>query len=310
VRHLTNEQIAQSQDAIHRADYTWIILSIAVGMLSHISRAIRWKMLMAPLGYSPKLSNAFFAVMVGYLANYAINRLGEVTRPGILTRYEKIPFAESFGTVIVERIVDTLCFFLLAVLVFFLQFNRLYDYLTGTFIPALTETFSKYGMLLYILSASGLIALFILIIFRKRIFGMMSGKTKKTWDGFKEGVGAIKKLRSPWLFIFHSFFIWFIYYAMLHICFLCLKETAGLGINCALTALLFGTLSVIITPGGLGAYPAAIMSILALYAVNNEIGLAVGWLVWLSQFVAVLFFGALSLILLPIMNKENDPLTS
>lgn len=305
VRNLTEEDRGHISDALHRADYTWIILSITVGMLSHLSRAVRWRMLLAPLNHKPKLSNTFFAVMVGYMANYAVPRLEMVARPGILARYEKIPFAEAFGTVIVERIVDTLIFFVLVLLVFFLQFTKVYDYLTGTFFPDLGKKMAAYELFFYTAGALLVLGLIVLIVFRKRIFGMISGKTKKLLDGFKDGLTAVRKLRSPGLFIFHSFFIWFIYYAMLHLCFFSLAETTDLDVRCALTTLLFGTLAVIVTPGGLGAYPIAVSAILVLYAVDPVIGLAVGWLVWLSQFVSILFFGLLSLILLPILNKDR-----
>jgi uncharacterized protein (TIRG00374 family) len=306
VRGLTEKDRADISDALHRADYTWILISILVGMLSHVVRAMRWKMLMEPLGHDPKLSNTFFAVMVGYFANYAVPRLGEVSRCGILTRYEKIPFGESFGTVVVERIVDMLCFFVLVVVVFFLQFNTLYDYVVNKFWPGLEAKLAGYGTLLYVLAAFFLVTLAVLVLLRKRIARMLDEKLKKVIDGFKEGLKAIGKLKRPGLFIFQSFFIWGIYYAMLHLCFLCLTETAGLSVGCALTTLLFGTLAVIITPGGLGAYPPAVAGILILYQVSYGTGTAVGWLIWLSQFVAIVIFGLLSLILLPLMNKEND----
>jgi uncharacterized protein (TIRG00374 family) len=310
LRGLTEENKVQIKDALHRADYTWIFISIAVGMLSHISRAIRWNMLLEPLGRKPKLLNTFNAVMVGYLANYAIPRLGEVSRCGVLTRYEKVPFGEGFGTVIVERIVDTLCFLILVVVVFFLQFSKLYDYITGEFSHLLGEKLAAYGMLLYVIGAAFLVGLSVMILLRKRIRNFLETKMKKMWDGFKEGFRTIRKLKNPGLFIFHSLFIWFIYYAMLHICFLCLTETAHLGVGCALTVLLFGTLAVIVTPGGLGAYPPAVAAILALYFINKDtIGVAIGWLVWLSQFASIVVFGSLSLILLPLMNKEDENTT-
>ena len=306
VRGFTEKDKTDFYDAFHRADYTWIILSIVVGMFSHLIRAIRWKMLMEPIGYKPKTSNAFFAVMVAYLANYAIPRLGEVSRCEVLRRYEKIPFAESFGTVIVERIVDTLCFFILVVLVFFLQFDQIWHYLNDRFFPGLSQKFDNYRTLFYIIAAISGFGLLLLIILRRRIFGMMNEKTRKLWNGFKEGLSAIKRLRSPWLFVFHSFFIWFIYYAMLHLCFLCLGETSDLGVRCALTTLLFGTLTVIVTPGGLGAYPLAVGALLFfIYGVDESVGKAVGWLVWSSQFIAIVIFGSVSLVLLPILNKEK-----
>jgi len=241
--------------------------------------------------------------MVGYFANYAIPRLGEVSRCGILTRYEKIPFAEAFGTVIVERIIDVVCFLILVVIVLLVQFSTISFYLTEKLWPSLSEKISNSGTLLFILLGLGIVFLILFFVFRNKI----KGKMKNLMIGFIEGLKTIRKLKSPWLFIFHSVFIWFIYYAMLHLCFFCLDETKNLGFSCAITTLLVATLTVMVTPGGLGAYPIAVASILSIYAINADtIGIAIGWLVWLSQFVAIVFFGLLSLVLLPILNKDTD----
>lgn len=306
VRHLTDDNKKQISDALHRADYTWILISIAVGMLSHVSRAIRWKMLLAPLGHNPTTSNTFFAVMVGYFANYAIPRLGEVSRCGILTRYEKIPFGESFGTVIVERIVDVVCFLLLVIVVLCVQFGTISSYLSETLFPAFSQKIASSKTLLLVLAASGTVLIALFFLLRNKI----KGRVKNLVTGFTEGLKTIRKLRSPGTFILHSLLIWFIYYAMLHLCFLCLDETKGLGFGAAITTLLVATLTVMVTPGGLGAYPIAVASILSIYAVNSDtIGIAIGWLVWLSQFTAIVFFGLLSLVLLPVLNKDKDGTT-
>jgi uncharacterized protein (TIRG00374 family) len=306
LRNLTAENIAEIKNALSRANYFWVAVSVAVGMLSHIIRAVRWNMLLAPLGHKPKLSNTFFAVMIGYLVNYAVTRLGEVSRCGILLRYEKIPLNESVGTVIVERLVDVLCFFVLVLIVLLVQFDTLYSFIKSNFIDKLAEKYAT-NPNLYIFSIVflALIALTIFLL-RKKIKSVLGERYFKFIKGFTDGLQTIRKLKSPWLFVFHSFFIWFIYYAMMHICYLALTETAGLSVGCALTTLLIGTLTVMVTPGGLGAYPPAIASVLLLYATNFQIGLAIGWLVWLSQFVAIVFFGSVSLILLPLLNKQKN----
>ena len=106
---------------------------MVLSILSHVSRAIRWRILLQPLGFNPKLSNTFFAVMVGYLANFALPRLGEVSRCGVLTKYEKIPFTEAFGTVIAERVIDLLCLIIIFFATLFFQFNELWG-LTNDYI--------------------------------------------------------------------------------------------------------------------------------------------------------------------------------
>ena len=116
VKDITAEEKTNIKIAFEKANYFWIVLSMILVTVSHWSRAVRWKMLLEPLGYKPKTSNTFFAIMVGYLANLALPRLGEVSRCGVLNKYEKVSFEEAFGTVIAERAIDLLCL----VLVFFL----------------------------------------------------------------------------------------------------------------------------------------------------------------------------------------------
>ncbi|PKO95047.1 MAG: TIGR00374 family protein, partial [Bacteroidetes bacterium HGW-Bacteroidetes-9] len=127
---LTASQKHEIFQSLKIADYTWIAVAILLGMLSHLSRAMRWKILMEPMGYKPRTANVFMAVLIGYLANLALPRLGEVSRCGILTRYEKIPFNKSFGTVITERAIDMLTFVLLFFFLLFTQSGKLSIYIT------------------------------------------------------------------------------------------------------------------------------------------------------------------------------------
>ena len=134
---------------------------------------------------------------------------------------------------------------------------------------------------------------------------MVGAKVRKFISEFVAGLKAIRKVKSPVLFIAHSVFIWFIYYLTFHICFFCLPETTKITLGTGLTVFLVATLTIMFTPGGLGAYPIAVASILSAYAINFSIGTAIGWLIWLGQFISILFFGLICLILLPLLNKEK-----
>ncbi|MCX6352882.1 MAG: lysylphosphatidylglycerol synthase transmembrane domain-containing protein [Bacteroidetes bacterium] len=310
VKNLTQDDITHIKESLANADYSLVILSTIISILAHISRAIRWKMLLAPLNHYPKTSNTFFAVMVGYLANYSVPRLGEISRCGVLTRYEKIPFTESLGTVVVERIFDVICFFLIVGIMLLTQAHEMYEYLNQNFFGVMQKKMdvmmaSPIKLSIVIIIFVGFIAGF--FFFRKKIFGMLGSKISGFIQGFIDGMQGIRKLKSPWLFIAHSIFIWVVYYGCMHIIFLSIKETAHLSIGAGLTVFIAGTLMVMVTPGGLGAFPIAVQSVLLIYAINSNTGLAVGWLVWLAQFVMIVLVGLISLILLPILNRHNDP---
>jgi uncharacterized protein (TIRG00374 family) len=149
------------------------------------------------------------------------------------------------------------------------------------------------------------IAAAVLIFFRKKIMDQLGKKAKNFIQGFVEGLKTIRRVKSPALFIAHSVFIWLVYYITLHMCFFALDETKDISIGTGLTAFLIATLTIMFTPGGLGAYPIAMASILLVYNIDFSIGTAIGWFVWLGQFVSILLLGLLSLILLPLLNKES-----
>jgi uncharacterized protein (TIRG00374 family) len=307
VRNFTDDQWASIGKAIREADYLWVGISMLLGLLAHMSRAARWKMLMQPLGHNPSLANTFFGVTIGYIANYAFPRLGEVTRCGVLTRYEKIPFEESFGTVVAERIIDMITMLLFFFFTLAVQFTEIYSQVELIILDPLSRKLSVLmaNKPVFYIAVGGLLFGFLaLFLLRKRIKNMFSGKMKKILTGFGEGFRSVRKVKRPWLFIAHSLFIWLMYYASVHVIFMAFGETSHLGVKAGLAVLMFGTLGVIFTPGGIGAYPLLVTQVLlSLYGIREEMGTAFGWVTWTSQFVLILVLGLLSLVLLPLFNR-------
>lgn len=302
MRGLGPDEKEEMVKAIKQADYSWLVLSAFLALLSHLSRAIRWKMLLAPMGYYPSTINAFLAVMVNYIVNMGIPRSGEVARCWVLSKYEQTPIHKSIGTVAAERAVDLLMLFLAFILVFIIQLNRLQE----SVMEIMTDLMSK-GLVMILIAGPLAVLIMLLYLFRKRIY-QISIVIKMTTiaKGFLEGLKAIRNVKSPFLFIAHTIFIWFMYLLMLFVCFFCLPETSHLGLNAAFTILAFGSIAMIATPGGIGAYPIAVNRSLILYGVAEEFGKALGWIAWGGQTVLVIFMGLLALILLPIINRTKD----
>ena len=246
--------------------------------------------------------------MVGYLANFALPRLGEVSRCGVLTKYEKIPFTEAFGTVIAERVIDLLCLIIIFFATLFFQFNELWG-LTNDYIvqPAKLKFSSifqnnSFSLIFGIVMIGVTVSFF---IFRKKSTGVFVNKIKRLIQGFVDGLKSIKSLKRPYLFIFHTVLIWFLYVTSLYLGFMCLKETAHLGVGAAFAVLIFSTLGVIFVPGGTGASQALVTETLTvIFNISFTFAFAFAWLMWTSQFVLILFLGVLSLILLPMLNKD------
>ena len=302
----------ERQEILHSfriANYNWVILTIALGICSHILRALRWKLFLEPLGYHPSLKSTFFAVMVGYFANMAFPRLGEVTRCGILARYEKIPFNKSFGTVITERAIDMILFILLFFLMIVTQAGTIGHYLNTNIYPKLTDKFQNplfNRMILLMLAALVVVFSAILYILRhkiahSKIFLKIKGIILGFWDGLK----SLSQIRNPGLFIFYSLAIWGFYFFMIYVCFFCFPETSSLTPGAGLSALVLGSVGIMITPGGIGLYPAIIQETMLLYGIARTTGLALGWISWTAQTSMILVTGGISLILLSFNKNKN-----
>lgn len=306
---LTPEQRKEILLAMGRANYLWIIISIFIGILSHASRARRWVILMEGLGHKPRYSNVFMAVFIGYFANLALPRLGEVSRCGVLARYEKIPFNQSFGTVITERALDMAVFILLFFINLALQFHLISHYVdehvyTPLYVKA--EAAGHAGLLKWLIVGGFVAVLILLFLFRRRFYHLKTvRKIRDMGMGLWEGIWAIRRMDKPIEFVFHTLFIWTAYYLMAWIVFLSLKETTGLGFNAGLAVLVFGSIGIILVQGGIGVYPAIIAETLLLYGIPSPTGYAMGWLLWTSQTLTVVIMGSLALLILPIINHQS-----
>lgn len=276
------------------ANYSWIALGLFFGLLSHLSRAYRWKFLLEPLGYKPDFGNSTMAVMVAYLVNYAVPRAGEVSRAAIMTNYEGIPFEKGFGTIVAERIADLLMMLIVIVITLFVQFDFIYELLTKNVDP------TKIGIGLGAFVTLG-------FLFTKYVKKAQSGiglKIKNFVTGLIEGITSIFKMKHKWAFIFHTVFIWAMY-----ICMFWSTIPAIEGLQVPLGGILIGFiaggLSIAATNGGIGLYPVAVASALALFGIAEEPATAFGWIMWTSQTAAFIVFGGLSFLFLPIYNKNK-----
>jgi len=311
LRNLTADQKQEILTSMGNANYWWIAFAIPLGILSHYIRAVRWKMLIETMGYKPRNSNMFFAVMIGYFANLALPRLGEVSRCTILAKYENVPFQKSFGTVITERVLDMLVFFFLFFLNLALQAERLSGYIDENIYKPLQSklhlSYDLSGAFSILMISFILIFGFIFLIFRKRITtNKLYSKIKITIHGFVEGMKSLVKVRNHWLFYFYTFSIWTLYLLMAYIVFFSIPASSGLGLDAGLAVLVFGSIGIMVVQGGIGIYPAIVAETLVLYGVASAQGYALGWLIWTSQNITIVLVGIISLILLPILNNQKN----
>ena len=235
------------------------------------------------------------AVCVAYFMNLTIPKSGEVTRAIILKKYEDIPFDKGFGTIVAERVVDLLIFFLFVVVSFFLQFNVLKDYIVAKIPIEKLILIALIGVVLFVI--------FTLVWLYSNWKIVLSLKDK--FSGLVEGMTSILKMKNKWPFLFHSFFIWFTYLLMFYVTIFALKETSNIGMGAVIIGFVFGSLAIGFTNGGFGVYPLLVAEIFMLYGIPDTAGTAFGWLVWTSQTVLMIFLGGLSFLLLPILNRNK-----
>jgi glycosyltransferase 2 family protein len=310
LRNLTADQKQEILNSMGNANYWWIGLAIPLGILSHFTRAMRWKMLIETMGYKPRKSNMFFAVMIGYFANLALPRLGEVSRCTILTKYEDVPFQKSFGTVITERALDMVVFIFLFFLNLAFQAERLSGYIDEKIYKPLQAklhlSYNLSGAFAIIMIVFIVVFGIIFLVFRKKILAnKLYLKVKEIALGFVEGMKSLIKVRNLWLFSFYTFSIWALYLLMAYIVFFSISASSGLGIDAGLAVLVFGSVGFMVVQGGIGIYPAIVAETLVLYGVASAQGYALGWLIWASQNIIIVLVGIISLLLLPILNNRK-----
>ncbi|MDN3678278.1 lysylphosphatidylglycerol synthase transmembrane domain-containing protein [Flavobacterium paronense] len=293
---LTSEEIGKIKISFEKANYYYILLSLVIALVGYWSRAYRWKFALNHLGYQTKFSTNFLTVCVSYLVNLTVPRSGEITRAALLKKYEDVPFDKAFGTIVAERIVDLLIFFLFVFIGFVSQFDKIYQFL-------LSENVSLESLI--ITGIVGLVLFLVFILIWIYAEWEIILKLKKKLSGLVEGITTVYKMKDKWKYIFHSFFIWFSYLAMFYIAIFALPETSEISFDVVIMGFIFGSLAVGFSNGGLGAYPFSIALIFSLYGITKDVGTAFGWLVWTSQTVLAILLGLISYVLLPVLNRTK-----
>jgi hypothetical protein len=285
----------------------WIILPVLVILgLSHFLRALRWRLIMEPLGYTPSIWNTYLAVLIGYLANLAVPRLGEVLKCTLLSKYEHVPAEKIVGTIVAERAFDVLSLGVVFLLALTLQFNVIEAGWHQLQIQKLSSENSSSNSHLYLMVIAIVLVLIIVLffLFRKKLQKTITS-LKHILLGVWEGVISATKLKKHNLFFFYSFGIWFLYLFATYIGLYGTEGTAS-SFSTAISCLAYASIGMILTPGGIGAYAYFMAKVLELNGVNYTLGLANGTLQWFSQFLIVIVLGGISLILLPIVNRKRN----
>ena len=268
--------------SIVNADYFFVLISVFLGFLSHFIRALRWKNMLSAIGHNIKFQNSLMCVFIAFLSNLGFPRSGEILRSSSISFYEKIPFEKSFGTLITERIIDA-C--LLGLIIVY-----------GSLI-SVSISLSEFSYAYFLIFGVLFVSIFLITKIN------LNPRISKIVIGLKKGVMSVSKIKNKTIFTLHTLLIWVCYFLMFYLVKFSINETMNLEFEALILAFIAGAITMSLTNGGIGAYPLAIAAVISQYDVSYENALALGWIVWSAQTLMIVFFGILSFIFLPILNK-------
>ena len=291
----SEEEILEIKRQFETANYNYIYIAVFIAFLGSASRAYRWKYVLDQMGYKTTFVNNFMAVSIGYLMNMTIPRSGEISRALVLKKYNNVPFDKGFGSIIAERIVDMIILLGFIIVAFFAQFN-----IVKTFI---LDKIPMQKIILLLIFGLVLFVTFILLYLYSKAKFILQFKLKIA--GLKEGLLSIVHMKRKWSYLAHTIFIWFSYVFMFYIGIFVIPETISLTFGAVLTSFVVGSIAIAFTNSGFGSYPFLIAKILLFYNISETAGSAFGWIIWTSQMLLLLFLGAISFLLLPILNRSK-----
>lgn len=290
-------------------NYWWMLFSLVFGVFGHLFRGWRWNLSLAPLNEYPKLSNSVYAIFVSYAANLVIPRIGEVSRCGVLAKYDGVSFSKSLGTVVTERIIDSLCVVMITFVTLLLQ--------SGVFARFIKETGTDTSFIFHLFTSTNfyitlacIIALILLAyyLFRKlSVFAKVKGILNDIWLGCM----SLRHVDNLPLFIIYTIGIWLCYFLQFYVAFFSFDFSSDLGLMAGLVMFVVGSIAVVVpTPNGAGPWHFAVITMMMMYGISKDDAGIFALLVHGIQTFLLILLGIYGLVALPLTNKQNKPTNS
>lgn len=290
---------------VHGTNWWWMTVSLFFGAMSHIVRGLRWRQTLEPLGENPKGRTCVNAVFVSYAANLILPRIGEVSRCGVLSKYENVSFSKSLGTVVTERFIDSIITLVIAGITFMLQVNMFHRFFnrTGTHLPSIDSLFTSVEFYIIIFSVIGVVILMYYLLRTLSFFKKVKGVVVNLWSG----IVSLKKVHNLPLFWLYTLVIWLCYFLQFYITFFCFDFTMNLNLLAALVLFVCGTFAVVVpTPNGAGPWHFAIIMMMSLYGVNVTDAGIFAIIVHSIQTLLIIVLGIYGMISLGFDKKKNE----
>lgn len=291
-----NQNLLSIWQEIKMANLFWVVTSAFCVVLAHVLRSLRWQMLYKSINYNINLSHAYHGVMIGYLTNLGIPRLGEITRCSTLKKTDNIPIYSSIGTVVTERLFDTLILLLSGFLMLVFQYHLVYNFIYKTIIVSVLKTIN--GLNYFWLAIIIIVFLTVVLAAFYFIKRKLNHSFLRILVGLRQGFLSYYKLKQKALFITYSISIWFLYYLSMYLAFYAIEQTTVLSLSAAFTALVFSGFAMAApVQGGIGVFHWMVAQSLLLYGIHLNDGLAYATIIHSSQLLITLILGSISLII-------------
>lgn len=286
------------------ANFYIIAFSLLFGLAGNIFRALRWELTIQSLGYYPKRMSLIYAVMGNYAVNFVLPRAGEVWRCGAITKYDKVPFSTTFGTLLVDRFFDVVAmgFIMMLCLVLDFKFFASYLQMNPTVGASVTSTFSSVWLYISIIMVAGV--LYVLFRFLPNMFFIK--KVKLFYLGIKRDILIVWKMKQKRLFVLYTFLCWFGYYLYFYLCFYAFSFTEHLGPVAGLLVFAMSSLGVAApTQGGIGAWHFMVITSLLVYGVSYEQGSAFAGAIFTIQSLWLILIGLFSIFAIQYVKRDK-----
>lgn len=288
----------------HEMNYWWMFISLVFGVFSHVFRGWRWKQTLEPIGANPKTHNCVNAIFISYAANLVLPRVGEVSRCGVLAKYDGVSFSKSFGTVVTERLIDSFMVLGITGTTLVLQIGIFKSFFakTGTNFDSIVNFFTSPQFFIILGCIVAVIVLLYYLMRAVSFFEKVKGVILNVW----EGILTLRHVKNIPLFIFYTFLIWFSYFMQFYLTFFCFGFSSHLSVLAGLVLFSAGSVAVIVpTPNGAGAWHFGVISMMMLYGVDATDAGIFALIVHGIQTFLVILLGIYGLAVLPFTNKKQ-----
>lgn len=277
-------------------DYWWILLAMGISVFSHIFRAARWRIQLRALGIKPPFMALCCSIFGCYALNLVFPRLGEVWRCTYIADKEKAPFTTVLGSMVADRLSDTLMVLSLFLLTLVVATGAITDFMVKYQVGrSMVDMLCQWWFWAAVVGGLALLAL----LFRAFRHTKVVKKLLDWWHNIWKGMAVVTQMQGKWKFFWLTLCIWGCYYFQLYVAFYAFDFTRALctpeyffGLTPCLVAFVLSSIGMAVpSNGGLGPWNIAVMFGLAVYGVSDAQGTAFSMLQWSGQTVMLILLG-------------------